>query len=174
MKQLTAITERLNQLESWAHGVDVTIQNKQQTAHPSSAHGCAIAQTSSELSPDSDLTSSETQQQDGVPAEADSMGVLHKIAEIEKTIRDGEQSMTPRNSLSNKVALLEGHVEQILDNIRLLGLRPVSEALGSDATNHDLELDLNWRLGMLEMTVAAHATDMLSLRTDIDKASSRP
>eukprot|EP00971_Amphidinium_carterae_P034732 683694-Amphidinium_carterae.1 len=168
--QLTALVERLHQLEQWAHGVDATLRTWRPAAPGIAQDDAACRSTAPSPLQNSDCTSVNDST---LPEESDVCRVTQRVADIEKVLVEGDLSSTPRSTLSTRVTSLETQMDEQIGSLNLLRLRPVREALGSDVTSHDLELDLNWRLGMLEMTVAAQASDMLSLKDEVRAASQR-
>eukprot|EP00971_Amphidinium_carterae_P133042 2634456-Amphidinium_carterae.1 len=163
-EQLLAALARIQQLETWAHGVDATLHGNSKVSPPT-AHPAAAQRTG-----DSARTGTD---QGGPPSTAGSTPrVAERVAAIEKAISEEDTRCTTCLQLMQRVTQLESRNREMESHLTHLRLRPIKCALVENDPDVDLETSLNWRIGMIESATTAQASDLFDIKqqlTEVEK-----
>eukprot|EP00971_Amphidinium_carterae_P103643 2051923-Amphidinium_carterae.3 len=158
---------RISQIEKWAHGVDDTINtlssarmleaSKQQVVAGSKA---ATAASTPRTSYEDDAAFNRNAGEN-----KENKMVAERIAVIERAIQEKETHVVHQDSTQGRINNLEMQVAELGQQLAPLRLRPVSKEEFQDQQNDSAdEVNLNWRLGMLESTLETLSAELTVLQ----------
>eukprot|EP00971_Amphidinium_carterae_P295809 5874842-Amphidinium_carterae.3 len=167
---LGELAGRLALLERWAHGVDETLATyvRHQQVAPRDAPREASHNGSTTAAPQT-----APPREDTVEHRLDVTSVPQRVADIEQAIRD-QETQPPSSARHPHLADLECRVNSIGDQLALLKLRPVSEAFTGEDETAANELSLNWRLGMIEVSIATQSSEMIAIQHRVGELGKQP
>eukprot|EP00971_Amphidinium_carterae_P159339 3158568-Amphidinium_carterae.2 len=162
---LRDLLNRLDLLERWAHGVDDTLVAQTRATAPETKqkeqHRASEAQSSGTR-----LQQEQDSSRDEAPDEA-SGTVPRRVAEIEQSIKDREARPDQNEQQHRRLVEVEDKVSALTKQLDRLRLRPVADALIGEDGDAASELNLNWRLGMIEISIATQASELIDMQKRI-------
>eukprot|EP00971_Amphidinium_carterae_P349017 6490795-Amphidinium_carterae.3 len=172
--QLALLMGRVCQIEKWAHGVDDTINtlssarmleaSKQQAAVGNKVASLAAAAQSSAVDTAAD----------NPPAveSSESVAVAQRIAAIERAIQDKDPQGAQQDSTQSRIHSIETQIAELGQQLAPLRLRPVRRAFEDEQNDTTDEVNLNWRLGMMESTLETLSAELTVLQRRVHAVES--